>query len=101
MQFLQNLFGSKTSELKQFLNEGAVIIDVRTPNEYASGYIKGSRNVPLDALQSRWPEVRQLNKPVITVCQSGMRSSSAKSFLEAKGLKVINGGSWAALNKIL
>lgn len=101
MPFLQNLFGNKTSELKQFLNEGAVIIDVRTPYEYNSGHIKGSRNMPLDILQSRWQELRQLNKPVITVCHSGMRSSSAKSFLEAKGLKVINGGSWAALNKIV
>ena len=101
MGFLQDLFGNRSSALKQFINDGAVIIDVRTPYEYNSGHIKGSRNVPLDVLQSKWEEVRKLNKPVITVCHSGMRSNSAKTFLEAKGLKVINGGSWAALNKIL
>jgi len=74
---------------------------VRTPYEYDSGHIKGSKNIPLDALQNKWEEIRRLNKPVITVCHSGMRSGTAKSFLEAKGLKVVNGGSWAALNKIV
>lgn len=101
MPFLQSFFGSKSPALKQFLDEGAVIIDVRTPYEYDSGHIKGSKNIPLDALQNKWEEIRRLNKPVITVCHSGMRSGTAKSFLEAKGLKVVNGGSWAALNKIV
>ena len=99
MSFLKNLFG-KSTNLQQFLDEGAVIIDVRTPQEFAGGHIKGSTNIPLDSLQKRFEEIRSLNKPVITVCQSGMRSSTAKSFLQGKGLKVINGGSWAGLNKL-
>ena len=99
MNFFKNLFHNSTT-LQQFLNEGAVIIDVRTPQEFASGHVKGSKNIPLDSLQNRFEEIRSANKPVITVCQSGMRSSTAKSFLQGKGLKVINGGSWTNLNKI-
>ena len=99
MSFLKNLFGKETN-LQQFLNEGAVIIDVRTPQEFDRGHVKGSKNVPLDSLQNRFEEIRSLNKPIITVCQSGMRSGTAKSFLQGKGLKVINGGSWANLNKV-
>ena len=83
------------------LNEGALIIDVRTPFEYSSGHIKGSKNIPLALLKERVEEIRQYNKPVITVCQSGMRSNTAKAFLQTKGLQVLNGGSWAALNNIV
>ena len=99
MNFLKNLFG-KSTILQQFLDEGAVIIDVRTPQEFDRGHVKGSRNIPLYSLQNRIEEIRSLNKPVITVCQSGMRSGTAKSFLQGKGLKVINGGSWSGLNKV-
>jgi len=99
MSFLKNLFGKETN-LQQFLNEGAIIIDVRTPQEFDRGHVKGSKNVPLDSLQNRFEEIRSLNKPIITVFQSGMRSGTAKSFLQGKGLKVINGGSWANLNKV-
>ncbi|MGE5518793.1 MAG: rhodanese-like domain-containing protein [Candidatus Dadabacteria bacterium] len=97
---LFNLFSKSSDQLRVFLNEGAVIIDVRSPQEYNSGHIKGSKNIPLNTLAARVDEIKSLNKPVITVCHSGMRSGSAKSFLEEKGLKVVNGGSWINVNKI-
>jgi rhodanese-related sulfurtransferase len=90
----------KTGNLRQFLNEGAVIIDVRTPFEFASGHIKGSKNIPLENLQANLNAIKTFNKPIITVCQSGMRSGTAKSFLQSNGLRVVNGGSWVSLNKI-
>jgi phage shock protein E len=97
---LFNLFGKFNNQIREFLTEGAVIIDVRSQQEFNSGHIKGSKNIPLDALRNRIDEIKRFNKPVITVCQSGMRSGSAKSFLQDKGIKVINGGSWISLNKI-
>ena len=101
MGLLKNIFGNRHSDLHEFIGKGAVIVDVRTPDEFNAGHIKGSKNIPLQTLQNRWEELRDLNKPVITVCQSGMRSGNARSFLEQKGLKVINGGSWLALNRIV
>ena len=100
MNFLRNIFG-KQAELKKLLNSGAVIIDVRSPQEFSGGHVKGSKNIPLDTLQNRLEEIKKLQKPVITVCQSGMRSGTAKSFLQSKGLTVMNGGSWSGLEKIV
>ncbi|MDT0293632.1 rhodanese-like domain-containing protein [Mesonia ostreae] len=41
------LFGNKTKRINDFKARGAVIIDVRSKGEYASGAIPGSRNIPL------------------------------------------------------
>jgi rhodanese-related sulfurtransferase len=87
--------------IKETLKQGAVIVDVRSPLEYASGHIKGSKNIPLDTLKDHLEEIKNYNKPVITVCQSGMRSATAKSYLEGHGLVAVNGGSWLSLNNII
>ena len=100
MNFLQNFF-AKSNQLQEFLQQGAVIIDVRSPQEFSSGHVNGSKNIPLNVLLSNVEEIKRFGKPIITVCQSGMRSGSAKSFLQSKGVKVINGGSWTGLKKLL
>ena len=100
MNFLQNIF-DRSNKLQEFLQQGAIIVDVRSPQEFSSGHIKGSKNIPLNILLSSVEEIKRLSKPVITVCQSGMRSGSAKSFLQSKGIKVINGGSWSGLQKLV
>jgi phage shock protein E len=99
MNFIKNLFG-KSTDLRALLQEGAVVIDVRSPLEYATGHMKGSRNIPLEKLSERFEEIRKLNKPVITVCRSGMRSNTASSFLKGKGLNAVNGGPWTSLQQI-
>ena len=99
IMLFNNIFGRST-QLRNFLDEGAVIIDVRSPLEYASGHIKGSKNIPMDTLKNRVDEIKGFHKPIITVCQSGMRSGTAQAFLTEKGLRVMNGGPWTSLNKI-
>lgn len=90
--------GPKT-DLGEVLNRGAVIIDVRTPGEYAGGHINGSKNIPLASLQSQMVKLNK-DKPIITCCASGMRSGSARSMLVANGFKeVYNAGSWFTLKK--
>ena len=55
-------------------HDGSVtLLDVRTPQEYAGGHIKGFRNIPVDELRERLDEVEQ-GKPVYVICQSGLRS---------------------------
>lgn len=98
--FFKKLFGKK-DELHQLISQGAIIVDVRTPREFNAGHIKGSKNIPLELLKGRLQELKKFHKPIITVCQSGMRSSTAKSFLQSQGLQVANGGSWSGLNNIL
>lgn len=102
IQWLKNIFGlGPTVNYTALLQQGAQIIDVRTPGEFKSGHIKGSVNIPLQSIQSNMSKIKK-DKPVITCCASGMRSASAKSILKSSGYsEVYNGGGWMSLqNKI-
>ena len=97
MSFLKKLFGGTSVDLKELVKNGAQIIDVRSPAEFQSGHIKGAINIPLQSLDKNLAKIKK-DKPVITCCASGMRSSSAKSILKAKGYnEVHNGGGWTTL----
>ncbi len=87
-------FGNKEVMIKEFLEKEAVVIDVRTPAEFREGHVKGSINIPLNVIQARFFEIKEMRKSVITVCLSGGRSSQAANFLKQQGLDVINGGPW-------
>jgi rhodanese-related sulfurtransferase len=92
-------FGPK-ADYAALVREGAIILDVRSKGEYASGHIKKSINIPVDALSSNLSKLKDKNTPIITCCASGMRSASAKSILKANGFtNVHNGGGWNSLNK--
>jgi phage shock protein E len=98
--FLKKLFGPGT-DFKALKEAGAIIIDVRSPQEFDRGHIQGSKNIPVNIIQREINAIKKLNKPIITVCQSGARSGMAKSALKAAGVEVYNGGSWFGLrNKI-
>ena len=64
---------------------GAVLLDVRTPQEYGEGHIPGSQNVPLQQLD-KVEEVTENKDTVLYVyCRSGARSRQAVSLLQAMG----------------
>lgn len=99
--FFKKLFGGTTVDFKELVNNGAIIVDVRSPGEYKTGHIKGSKNFPLDSIRSKVNDLKKTNKPVITVCRSGARSGMAKGILKSAGIEVYNGGPWFSLqNKI-
>lgn len=87
----------KKTDYKKLLADGAVIIDVRSKQEYASGAIPGSENIPLNSIPARIQQIKSLNVPVITVCASGMRSGVAKGQLKAAGIDAYNGGPWTKM----
>lgn len=101
MGLLNLLFGNKKENIQDFQSRGAIILDVRTKDEYNQGAIKGSKNIPLQNITSKIADIKKLNKPVITCCASGMRSSNAASILNSNGIEAINGGGWVSLNKKL
>lgn len=102
MSFLKNLFKhAPATDYRSLLENGAVIIDVRTVEEFRSGNIKGSLNIPLDQIQRAASELKRKNKPVITCCRSGSRSGAAKNILQAAGIECYNGGAWDELNRQL
>jgi phage shock protein E len=96
---IKSLLGIKTIDYAQLVNDGAIILDVRTSAEFSTGHIKGSINIPVNALSKNLAKLKAKNKPIITCCASGMRSASAKSILQSNSFSnVYNGGSWHRLN---
>jgi rhodanese-related sulfurtransferase len=100
MGFLQQLFGGgQTVDLKSVIAEGAFLVDVRTPGEFAGGHVKGSVNIPLNTIPTQLAKFKN-KKNIIVFCLSGGRSSQAKSILEQNGFtNVINGGTWNHVNQ--
>jgi rhodanese-related sulfurtransferase len=103
MGILDMLFGKGVSaaDLKELYKNGAMIVDVRTPAEFNQGHIKNSINIPLQSLQQNIQQLKQKNKPVITVCLSGGRSSNAATILKNAGIEAHNGGPWTSMQNII
>ncbi|WP_338731294.1 rhodanese-like domain-containing protein [Mangrovimonas cancribranchiae] len=101
MGFLSFLFGNRDKKIKTYLDNGAVILDVRTQQEYNNGHIDGSKHIPLNELNNRVDELKILNKPLIVCCASGVRSAKAAKFLNLNNLDAINGGGWKNLESKL
>lgn len=99
---IKMLLGIKTVDYVQLVKDGAIILDVRTKGEYGSGHISGSVNIPVDQLHKNLNKFKDKKRPIITCCESGMRSASAKGVLTSNGFtNVHNGGRWLSLNNKL
>jgi rhodanese-related sulfurtransferase len=81
--------GSRVSLLQatQLLNQGkSVVLDIRSPEDFAAGHIRDARHIPLKELKSRISELDKFkSKSVIVVCSSGAQSSRAASVLKSAG----------------
>lgn len=101
MGLLDFIFGNNQRQVQHLLDQGAIILDVRTKKEWDNGHIKNAKHIPLDDLKNHVAELKKLNKPVITCCASGARSASAAEFLNLNNIISTNGGGWMSLNKKL
>ncbi len=98
-----SIFGvkSRNEKVKEALDRGAIIVDVRTPQEYKQGHVRSAMNVPLPNIESRVGTFQKKGKPVILCCRSGTRAGKAKKVLEKHGIEAINGGSWGNINYLI
>jgi len=103
LSFIKKIFGGGPSvNYKELMELGAVIVDVRSPSEYAGGHVKGSVNIPLPQLSGQLHKLKNKNQTIITCCASGMRSASARGILMQNGYhQVYNGGGWYSLQSKL
>lgn len=104
MGIFSSLFGNNKKQLMlDAIENGAKVIDVRTPGEFKSGNVKGSINIPLDKLNAASiKKIKKLNVPILVCCASGMRSASAASILKQNGIQdVFNGGSWFKVDRLM
>ena len=83
-----------SSEARRLVEaEGARLLDVRTPCEFAAGNLPGAINVPVSELEGRMGEVGERGVPVVVYCASGVRSARAAGMLNSAGFaKVVNLG---------
>jgi rhodanese-related sulfurtransferase len=102
MSLFQNLFGGgKTVDLKVIIEQGAFLVDVREPGEFAEGTAKGAVNIPLGSVVTELTKFKG-KENIIVFCRSGNRSGQAKTILEQNGFKnVINGGTWQEVNHFI
>ena len=81
-------------QIKQILEEGGALLDVRTPMEFASGSIPGAKNVPLNGLPGVLPTLPR-DHPILLYCRSGARSGMAQRFLAQEGFDAHNIGGYS------
>lgn len=85
--------------IEQIIKEGkGTVVDVRTIAEFRGGNVANSINIPLQEIQNRLEEVKNLEQPLILCCASGGRSGQATHFLSGHGIECYNGGSWLDVN---
>ena len=93
-----DLLFEKSKDLKEELLNGAKVVDVRSPEEFEGGHVKGSLNIPLNTITSNELRLKEMKSKIIFCCASGNRSGQATSIMKSKGLDCINGGSWLNVN---
>ena len=81
---------------------GAVLLDVRTPEEYRSEHIPGSKNIPLQAIDKVASVAENKDTALYVYCQSGARSRQAAGLLKQMGYTNVNniGGIAAYAGKV-
>jgi len=94
-------FGKRKTQILEYLKQSAIIVDVRTVEEYKMGHIKSSKNIALHNFEANVKSLKRENVPVITCCRSGQRSGIASNILKRHGIINVNGGSWTSLKKII
>jgi len=105
MGILANLlFGGgadKDVDIPALIKDGALLIDVRTAQEFSAGHIEGAINIPYNVI-NRETGNHAKDKSIIVYCHTGARSAAAKRSLIGAGYTtVVNGGSLHRMHKIL
>ena len=103
MGLLSMLFGGnkKVEAVREALDQGAVIVDVRSHGEFTNGHAKGSLNIPVQRIKKDAKSLAKKGKMVVLCCRSGARAAQAQQVLEAAGIKTINAGTWQTVKKAL
>lgn len=89
------------SAVANFLKNGAILLDVRTIEEFVGSHFKGALHIAYDQLDSSIPMIKSWNKPVVVYSTYGRRSQLATQLLQNNGIKAIDGGGKEALFSLL
>ena len=84
-------------DVQKYLDNKAIVLDVRTKAEYIEGHLEHSLHIVLDELKGEISQLKSLQRPIITCFRSGARSEIAKNLLKENDIDVINGGPWESV----
>ena len=79
-----------SADARSLVENGALLLDVRSEGEYADGGIEGSINIPIQDLAGRLDELGEKDGEIVVYCQSGGRSAMAKRLLEGNGFTKVH-----------
>jgi phage shock protein E len=102
--FAPRLIGRiSTKDALAHLQNGALVIDVRSPGEFSSGHLPDAINLPLDEIEVILPRcIKDKGQVLLLHCHSGMRSGMAKRKLRVMGYaNTFNLGSYARAARLL
>jgi phage shock protein E len=93
--------GLPAKVLKEKVDGGALVIDVRRSDEYTSGHVRNAKHYPLQSLEKKMAKLPK-DRDIIVYCLSDGRSAQAVSILKSNGFtKVFNGGGYANVQAAL
>lgn len=76
------------SRHRELVKNGALLLDVRTTDEYAAQHVPGAKNIPVDQLAARLGDLGPTSRPIVVYCRSGARSARAAGILRQAGYDV-------------
>ncbi|MFA5824934.1 MAG: rhodanese-like domain-containing protein [Gallionellaceae bacterium] len=91
MQQLQAADGVDVKQAQSMNKQGALLLDVREPDEYSALHAPDAKLIPLGQLNSRMQEIAAYkDKPIVVMCRSGRRSAQAVSLLKDAGYSQVS-----------
>ena len=80
---------AKCQETKRLLQQGAVLVDVRSEHEFSAGALQGAINHPVQWL-SAGQHLDDKDTPIVVYCATGARSQMAKQMLQMAGFREVH-----------
>jgi rhodanese-related sulfurtransferase len=91
VQQLQAADGVDVKQAQIMNKEGALLLDVREPDEFSAGHAPNAKLIPLGQLNARLQEIAEYkDKPIVVICRSGRRSGIAVGQLQAAGFTQVS-----------
>ena len=85
--------GPEGHALMAALGDRLVVLDVRTPEEFAQGHVPGVLLIPVQELEARWREIPE-DRPVLIICRTGRRAAAAYDMLLRLRPDAVKTGLW-------
>ncbi len=87
--------------IQSYLKNEAIVLDVRSQQEWNLGHMENFKHIEFRDIKGKLDYLKALDKPIVAVCISGMRSGQVVEHLVREGIDAINGGSWQNVAELM